>query len=220
MTLMLLVLSAGLVACGNDDDDAGVEMQPVQRGTFTDVRDGNSYTWVRYGKLDWMAENFRMDTGNQANCLLYEDKDGRPVDIMKYGRLYTYSGALEACPEGWRLPTDDDWKQLEMSMGMSLQDAGRRDWRGDIAGRMLTAYDTTTDINLILGGYYTYHTIMATSGFRFLGVFAFYWTATQDKDKGAGYYFYRKMIYNAGGVFRESMEPNQFLSVRYVRDAQ
>ena len=33
----------------------------------------------------------------------------------QYGFLYTYEAALRALPEGWRLPTDEDWKALDES---------------------------------------------------------------------------------------------------------
>ena len=31
------------------------------------------------------------------------------VDFNEHGNLYTWEEALAACPEGWRLPTDEDW---------------------------------------------------------------------------------------------------------------
>ena len=47
--------------------------------------------------------------------------------------LYTYEGALKAVPEGWRLPTDDDWKKLEATLGMSVSQIGMLDeWRGKL----------------------------------------------------------------------------------------
>ena len=35
------------------------------------------------------------------------------VDFNEHGNLYTWEEALAACPEGWRLPTDEDWQNLE-----------------------------------------------------------------------------------------------------------
>ena len=34
------------------------------------------------------------------------------------------------CPEGWHLPSDEEWKQLEMFLGMTRQQANDNSWRG------------------------------------------------------------------------------------------
>lgn len=49
----------------------------------------------------------------------------------EYGLLYSYDGALAAVPDGWRLPTDEDWMKLEMSLGLSADEAKKvNSWRG------------------------------------------------------------------------------------------
>lgn len=49
----------------------------------------------------------------------------------EYGLLYTYEGALAAVPDGWRLPSDEDWMKLEMTLGMSADEAKKvNEWRG------------------------------------------------------------------------------------------
>lgn len=40
--------------------------------------------------------------------------------LNKFGLLYSYTQAIEACPEGWRLPTLQEWKDLEKSIGVML----------------------------------------------------------------------------------------------------
>ena len=45
---------------------------------------------------------------------------------------------MKAVPEGWRLPTDDDWKKLEATLGMSVSQIGMLDeWRGNYEGNLL-----------------------------------------------------------------------------------
>src|SRR5580698_6038399 len=42
----------------------------------------------------------------------YEDPE---IDCLRYGRLYTWESALRGCQslgERWRLPTNDEWRQL------------------------------------------------------------------------------------------------------------
>lgn len=219
---VIAISCLSLISCNKDDDDIPTDLiSATQQGTFTDVRDGNTYRWVRYGNLEWMADNFRYVINDQTKCLLYIKPDGKTnVDPEKYGRLYTYKGAEEACPEGWRLPTDEDWKNLEMIMGMSQSEANQQDWRGNIAKRMLTMSETKTDINVLLAGYYFPHMIMGMTGFRFISEKGYYWTATNDSGKGTDFYYFREFMFNNNGVRRQSTTSDYFMSVKYVRDAQ
>ena len=121
---ILICLPFAFTSC-SDDDDVPTSLIPASdKGVYTDERDGNEYQWVRYGNLEWMAENFRYDLRDEDYCRVYSG-DSRTLDPKVYGRLYTYQGAVNACPEGWRLPTDEDWQSLEMAMGMSASDAGK-----------------------------------------------------------------------------------------------
>lgn len=224
--VLIAVALTCLAGCGSDDGDAPAAVAPTATGTFTDPRDGHTYGWVQYGQLQWMTDNFAYDIESTHESTIYQpygDNSGTSTDYLdKYGRLYNYEGALKACPDGWRLPTDDDWQQLEQSLGMSQSDAQSRDWRGRVATSMLSMYDTTTPLNLLLGGFYDSYLKMGVDKWRMMGVLAFYWTATQDTTKASlgQYYFYRKLAYNKREVYRESMEADgNMLSVRYVRNA-
>ena len=78
-----------------------------------------------------------------------EDKswcyDNLDRNCDKYGRLYIYEAALEACPDGWHLPSDEEWKMLEMEIGMSRTEADKRAMiRGTIQGGRLK--DNTTGL--------------------------------------------------------------------------
>lgn len=227
--IMFLLLSAMtlLTGCGSDDDDTLPTVTPTATGTFVDERDGYEYHWVRFGGLDWMVENSHYDLGDDTNCKFYvgyEDTNNwYPEDKYseKYGFLYTLDGAKAAAPDGWRVPTDDDWKSLEMALGMSKSQADATEWRGSNQSTLMQQNGEGTMLAMQMAGYYTSHTILSTSGYRFMSTYGFFWTQTNDEDKGGEYYFYRKLCYNTGKVYRQSMETtDQMLSVRFVRDAQ
>src|SRR5262245_5816625 len=99
--------------------------------TFTDPRDGYRYPVVVVGSLRWFAENLRFATADsrcywsdQANC---ED----------HGRLYRWDDAMRACPGGWRLPSENDWRALERTLGMAPREIEKDHGRGEPVGRRL-----------------------------------------------------------------------------------
>lgn len=61
---------------------------------------------ILIGNQCWMAENLNHEVGNSW-C--YNDN---PVNCDVYGRLYDWQTAMTACPQGWRLPNDEDWNAL------------------------------------------------------------------------------------------------------------
>lgn len=222
LILMLMGMSFCLTSC-SDDDDTVAKVAPSATGTYTDPRDGNEYRWVRYGNLEWLADNFRYDTGDESTCMIYNGINSNgPVDENVYGRLYTYKAAVAACPDGWRLPTDADWQNLEMAMGMSASQAGSWEWRGHVAKNMMSIYEEKNDFNVLMAGWYFPHAVMGVKECRYFGTYAVFWTASKDGEqgKGDGFYIYRKFLFNSDQVYRQSTSDEMGMSVRYVRDAQ
>lgn len=59
--------------------------------------------------------------------------------VAKNGFLYTFAAAQKAAPEGWRLPTDEDWKKLERTLGLPAAEADLNEaWRGEGLATLLT----------------------------------------------------------------------------------
>lgn len=71
-------------------------------GTFTDPRDGNVYKTVEINGQVWLAENLRFEG------VEHYAPDGNEDNIATYGCLYEWEEAMEACPEGWHLPSKEE----------------------------------------------------------------------------------------------------------------
>lgn len=79
--------------------------------TFTDPRDGQTYNIVQIGNQTWFAENLNYQT---SNSWCYDDLSS---NCDTYGRLYTWDAAQTACPNGWHLPSENEWSELINYLG-------------------------------------------------------------------------------------------------------
>jgi len=203
--------------------------------------DGNSYEVVVIGNQTWMAENLKTTRYSDGSSITHVYSDiawsELSIDTKAYcwydddiswkdllGALYTWSAAIEACPSGWHLPSDEEWKELEMAVGLSQVEADMLGWRGTNEGSMLKA-------NSGLWGFYNNGT--NESGFSALpggvrygpgeGSFdriedhARFWTST---DNGTDYPTHRILSDEHTDIFRYNTgnEKSYGYSVRCVKD--
>jgi uncharacterized protein (TIGR02145 family) len=152
----------------------------------------------------WMTRNLDVDV---APSYCY---DGAEVNCTRYGRLYTWESARRACQsmgDGWRLPTDDEWRQLAKHYGGVGEDSGDG---GKTAYKALLA-EGNSSFHAVLGGG------RGEDGqYARLEAHGFYWTASESDSASALYYNFAR---GSQALFRQSggEKPRAF-SVRCVRE--
>lgn len=187
---------------------------------FTDTRDGQKYPVITIGSQTWFAANLNFKTGE--NSFYFENDSTK--NAKEFGKLYTYDAALEACPAGWHLPSDEEWKQLEMEMGMSQSTADSLTWRGEKAGNNLKEpgsrlwnYDTdnmatnVSGFTIKPGGSYN----LITTEFSEPRLTAKFWTSTISGNE-----VYARLIQVINGkILRGTVnKDNIAYSVRCIKD--
>jgi uncharacterized protein (TIGR02145 family) len=202
--------------------------------TVTDA-DGNVYNTVQIGEQCWMKENLRVGTlidgsqemtsGNGIEKYCYFDD---PVNCETYGGLYQWNemmqytttpGVQGICPSGWHLPTDDEWKELEIYLGMSQTEADDIEWRGTNQGKqMKSTSGWYADGNGINSSGFT----ALPGGFRFndgvfqkLGERGTFWSSSEGSVTSA---WYRNPSFNYDQVYRNNFNKNNAFSCRCIKD--
>jgi uncharacterized protein (TIGR02145 family) len=221
----------------------GEEVTCKTDSTITDV-DGNVYRVVKMGNQIWMAENLKTTKYNDGtaiplvsdstewanlstpgNCWYNNDS---AAYAQTYGALYNWytvnTGKL--CPGGWHVPSDEEWKQLEMYLGMSQEDA-------DASGNALRGTNEGSKLagNAVLweDGNLVNDPEFGTSGFQAfpgggrtgtifyqMNFSTVFWTAAADSDS---YFVYIRAIHRSDShVGRLWAGKSSGRSVRCVKD--
>jgi len=190
--------------------------------------DGNYYNTIKIGNQIWMAENLKVthypdgtviplvtNTTTWENLGVNDDAycyyENSTDSAAKYGALYTYVAATNACPTGWHLPTDVEWTDLKNYINIFH------------SGNEGTALKSTSGWNSSGNGTDDYGFTALPGGYRdgSNGVFndvgnnGYWWSSTSVGFNDA---YYRYLMYNQPLVYRISGDRSYGFSVRCVKD--
>ncbi len=208
-----------------------------ESGTFT--YDGRSYKYKTIGTQIWMTENLAylpavspaLNTFSTTlpNYFVY-NYSGTDINAAKattnyktYGVLYNWAAAKIVCPSGWHLPSDEEWKILEMSQGMSEAEANGKDSResGKVGLKLMEKGTTHWDnpnsgatnssgFTALPGGDCWFFW-----GFDNLAHNAYFWSASEDDSLHA----WNRYLYESyDGVHRYNDSKGFGFSVRCVKN--
>ncbi len=160
--------------------------------TVTDI-DGNVYNIVTIGSQTWMKENLkttRYNNGDDITTGLNEDLwrnttsgaysvyNNDPANDDRYGKLYNWYAAIDPrkiAPQGWHVPTLEEWKALIQAVGDyplaggALKESGFSHWHVPNAG----ATNSSDFIALPAGSR------LDNGTYASLGDYGYWWTSTE-----------------------------------------
>jgi uncharacterized protein (TIGR02145 family) len=145
---------------------------------------------------------------NAANC-------------TTYGGLYQWAEAVQhtatpdsppiqgICPAGSHIPTDNEWKTLEMALGMTQVQADATGWRGTDQGTQMKI-GGSSGLELTFGGYSD-----NTNSWYLQGTYGYYWSSTQS---GASAIWRSFATSNATVARSSNLSKLHSFSVRCLKD--
>jgi len=185
--------------------------------------------------IPYVADNTTWGTLGQE-AMAYSWYEGDDTKRNLYGLLYTWTAATNgasssdnnpsliqgACPDGWHMPSDSEWNQMEMALGMTQTEADSRESRGTDEGGKLkvmgqdhwkspnSGATNSSGFSALPGGNRD-----DGGGFRLETEFAYFWTTTEHSSYNA---FIHRVDYWNSQIYRNPFHRSSGMSVRYVKD--
>jgi uncharacterized protein (TIGR02145 family) len=210
---------------------------PAQcQGQSSITYDGHSYALVGIGTQCWFKENLRSDNyrngdaipGNLTDAQWSNTTGGaqavynnEAANLSTYGRLYNWYAVSDGrglCPAGFHVPSDEEWMNLEIFLGMPISQTFL--WgndRGSNQGTQLKSSPSdlpnwsgtnSSGFSGLPGGNRSFNSL-----FSFLGSYGYWWSETSTGIEGVDRY-----LYHSDTVGRMDRDFRNGLSVRCLKD--
>ncbi|MFO8022781.1 MAG: fibrobacter succinogenes major paralogous domain-containing protein [Perlabentimonas sp.] len=238
--------SAG-TSYGNQVNFQTIENSIIYGDGITDI-DGNEYITVIIGEQEWMAENLKTskysngdeipnitgwtDWGNLTTGG-WSHYDNEPSRDETYGKLYNWYAVIDTrglCPAGWIIPSDNNWKQLEMYLGMTQEQANSTGGRGTDEGGKMKSISTEPNphprwdspntgatnergFSGLPGGYRS-----GNGNFFFIGEEGLWWSISDIEHPTLPSAWNRRLVNAHSKVTRSTSDKQNGFSVRCLKD--
>jgi uncharacterized protein (TIGR02145 family) len=209
-------------------------------GTPTVEYDGQVYNTIQVFSQCWLKENLNVGamingTIEQSNNFTIEKYcyNNAPDSCTKYGGLYQWDEMMQytttsnrgICPEGWHIPTDDEWRILEGTIDSQYGVADKLLWKT----HGIRGYDAGSNLKSIFGwnsngvgadlfgfsGLPGGFKAPGSGGFADILNYGYWWTSTQEFYLKS---LYRSLYFDSSGVIRQTIDRENSYSVRCLRD--
>ena len=203
-------------------------------GTLNDERDGQIYKTVKIGDQWWMAENLNYEAASGSYCYGETKSDPKTENCATYGRLYIWSTAVGMsedecvygsycsllrgnvqgiCPDGWHIPTNDEWGVLIIAVGGSNSSTTGVKLK---ATTLWKAKDGITNVDAVGFAALPAGDRGVGGGFYGVGSLAYFWSASQYK---VDYPNFMTLRYDWRTASLSYCQKGEGFSVRCVKDS-
>lgn len=206
--------------------------------------DGNVYKTVEIGTQVWMAENLkttRFNDGTEIHLITQEDnllylitpgyswyENNEAVFKDIYGGYYNWfavnTGKL--CPSGWHVPTDEEWKVMEMYLGLTREEADAFGYRGTTAGSSIKESGTINWVEeSVFASNKTGFTGLPGGSLQLFeetfggeGIIGMFWTDTELYLDPYNWGYCRWIFWDASFIARNELLKRDAINVRCIKD--
>ena len=186
---------------------------------------------------DWGNSNLAATAtyGEPTSACSHYTSNGDACDdewsLVEFGRLYNAMAIQSTrglCPIGWHVPTDGEWMEMELALGMEVDELNETGWRGTNQGAQLK---TTSDWYLYNEGTNTSGFSAKPAGYRgaangcpfsSAGARTTFWTSTPDSSAAwIGEKFWsRELNHYYDSIERVSYSRHNGYSIRCLKDSE
>ncbi len=186
------------------DKNACTTTAVASSAALYDSRNDKTYKTVTISGQIWMSENLNyIPSTGTTSC-----QSGLADSCTKYGSLYDLTSALVACPDGWHLPNDAEYRTLEKNIGLSDADtASYGNNRGDATSLKVGG---STGFNALMSGSWN------GSAYANIGTETFFWTSTAQTGPGTA--TMRLLKTSNGGIGRNNATATSRFCVRCLKN--
>jgi uncharacterized protein (TIGR02145 family) len=166
------------------------------------------------------------DAWNSLNSGAWSNYNNSPANDAIYGKLYNWHAATypDICPQGWHMPTDAEWQQLELNLGMPATEVHTEGARGvaqNIGGKMKAPDLWVDPPNISVTNETGFSGLPAGSRNYTNGLFYYinnlgYWWSTTEMINGRAWS--RLLGSTNAGVSRVPSLKREGICIRCVRD--
>ena len=201
----------------------------ADEGFCVDI-DGNEYATVIIGNQVWMSENLKVTKYRDGTAIptglsnsewenttsgAYAVYDNNETHADTYGYLYNWYAVDDSrniAPDGWHVPTDDEWTTLTDYLGGTsvaggkMKETGTSHWNSPNTGAT-----NESGFTAFPGGYRS----SSSGSYLGIGSYGCFWSSSEGSSNGA---WGRILGYGSSGVGRDNYYKTHGFSVRCVRD--